>query len=84
MTPDALDIAVGGIILLSIVFAYFRGIVKEIFTLLGLGLAGYTAYKGGHILIPEFNKWLQVPEEGSAEKEHHIDRIPPLLSLHGR
>lgn len=81
MTPDALDIAVGGIILLSIVFAYFRGLVKEIFTLLGLGLAVFTSYKGGDMLIPGMDKWLKVPVDGCTDKtEKVLTILSPCLA----
>ncbi|MBI3440940.1 MAG: CvpA family protein, partial [Proteobacteria bacterium] len=62
MTPLALDIAIGLVITLSTVIAYLRGIIKEVFTLVGLFVAGFLAYQGGHLLVPEFNKWLHVPD----------------------
>jgi membrane protein required for colicin V production len=68
MTPLALDIAIGLIIFLSTLAAYFRGLIKEVFTLLGLAVAVFLAYKLGHLLVPEFNQWLHVPEEGDKTK----------------
>ncbi len=76
MTPVALDIAIGAVIFLSTLIAYFRGIVKEFFTLAGLGLAVFVSMKAGHLLVPGLNKWLGVPLEGStptaAEKAQKV------------
>ncbi len=72
MTPLALDIAIGGIIFLSVLISYIRGIIKEIFTLLGLGVAGFASYSAGHLLIPGLNKWLDVPAAGSDKKAELI------------
>jgi uncharacterized membrane protein required for colicin V production len=82
MTPVALDIAVGLFILLSVLVAYFRGIVKEIFTLGGFAAAVFTAYKVGHLLVPEFNQWLHVTEGKEADKSEYILGIlsPALTS----
>lgn len=62
MTPIALDIAVGLIIALSAITAYFRGFVREAFTIGGVALAAFCAHQFGHLLIPEFNNWLHVEE----------------------
>ena len=72
MTPIAFDIAISTIILASTIISYFRGIIKEFFTLAGLGLALFVSYSGGHMLIPGLRKWLGVPLEGSDEKAEKI------------
>ncbi|MCE9507393.1 MAG: CvpA family protein [Alphaproteobacteria bacterium] len=77
MTALALDIAIGFVILLSTVAAYFRGFVKEVFTLIGITVAVFFAYKFGHLLVPEFNQWLHVPAEGDKAK---VELIWGLLS----
>ena len=77
MTPHALDLAIGAIILLSTLIAYFRGIVREFFTLAGFALASFISYKGGHLLVPGLGKWLGVPPEGSNEK---VDLVLGLVS----
>lgn len=65
MTPLALDLVVGFILLMSALIAYFRGIIKEAFTLVGLGLAVFATYKGAHLLVPGLNRLMGVPMEGS-------------------
>ncbi len=72
MTPVALDIIVGVIILLSTVVAYMRGIIKEMFTIFGLFIAAFIAYKGGHLLLPDVNTWLHVPEDGISDKADYV------------
>ncbi|MCK4945564.1 MAG: CvpA family protein [Alphaproteobacteria bacterium] len=72
MTPIAFDLTIGMIILVSTLISYFRGIIKEFFTLAGLGLALFVSYSGGHMLIPGIGKWLGVPQEGSNEKAEKI------------
>lgn len=68
MTPLALDISIGLVILLSTLVAYIRGIVKEAFTLGGLIVAVLLAWKGGHILLPAFNAVFDVPADGEDPK----------------
>ena len=68
MTPLALDLVIGAIIVVSTLAAYFRGIVREFFILAGFALAVFVSYKGGHLLVPGIGKWLGAPPEGSHEK----------------
>jgi len=78
MTPVAFDLTIGTIILASTMISYFRGIIKEFFTLAGLGMALFVSYSGGHMLIPGLGKWLGVPPEGSNEKtEKILDILTP-------
>ncbi|MFH1157846.1 MAG: CvpA family protein [Pseudomonadota bacterium] len=77
MTPIAFDLTVGTIILASTLISYFRGIIKEFFTLAGLGMALYVSYSGGHMLVPGLGKWLGVPPEGSSE---NVEKILGLLT----
>jgi len=72
MTPLALDIAVSSVIMLSIIVAYMRGIIKEMFTVVGLFMAAFIAYKLGHVLVPEFNNIFKVPESGDSEKAEYV------------
>jgi uncharacterized membrane protein required for colicin V production len=74
MTPAILDIIVATIILLSMAIAFYRGIVKEIFTILGLAAATYGTYKGGHLLIPAFNKWLHVSADGGEKAAEAVSK----------
>lgn len=68
MTPLALDIAIALIILLSTVVAYLRGVIREIFTLVTFGISAFIAYAGGHVLVPTFNEWLNVPDGNDTSK----------------
>jgi len=74
MTPAILDIIVAVIILLSVAVAAYRGIVREIFTILGLIVATYGTYKGGHLLIPAFNKWLHVEADGGEKSADIVSK----------
>lgn len=82
MTPIALDIAVGIIILMSTMAAYFRGIIKEVFTLAALGISVFIAYEAGHLLVPPFNDWLGVVEGKAPPKDVLVLGIlsPPLAA----
>jgi len=70
MTPLALDIAVGFIIFLSTLVAYYRGIVREFFVLFGFIVAVFVSFTGGNVLVPTMNKWFGVVEgaEEGAQK----------------
>lgn len=64
MTPAALDIIIAVILALSMLVAYFRGIIREAFTIFALIVATSVTYFAGEIMIPSFNKWLKVDERG--------------------
>ncbi len=80
MTPLALDIAIGSIIFLSTLIAYFRGIIREFFTLAGLGLATYVSYKGGHLLVPGLQKWLGAATDSATEKATVLGLLKPTMA----
>ena len=63
MTPDALDITVAVILLLSAMVAYFRGIIREVFTIVALVAASGTSYFVGPLMVPAFERWLNVDKE---------------------
>jgi membrane protein required for colicin V production len=65
MTPDALDITVAGVLILSAIFAYFRGLIREVFTIGALIAASGAAYAGGGLMLPAFEKWLHVDQDAS-------------------
>jgi membrane protein required for colicin V production len=60
MTPDALDITVAVLLLLSAVMAWFRGLIKEVFTIVALFSASAASYFGGQLMIGPFERWLKV------------------------
>lgn len=66
MTPHVLDLIVAVILLLSTLIAYYRGLIREVFTILGLGLAVFGAYMAGPALTPFFENLLEVPADGGA------------------
>jgi uncharacterized membrane protein required for colicin V production len=74
MTPVVLDLIISVVILLSMGIAYMRGIIREIFTIVGLGGATFASYKGGHLLIPEFNKIFDVQNSSGAEAAEMVSR----------
>jgi len=82
MTPIALDIFVGSIIVISGLVAYLRGIIKEVFTLVTFFLSIFLSYIAGHLLVPEFNSWFGVTEDGGFEKGKLILGIlsPPMAA----
>jgi uncharacterized membrane protein required for colicin V production len=65
MTPDALDITVGVILFLSMLVAYFRGIIREVFTIVALCSAFGASYFVGPLMIPPFEKWLNVDKDAA-------------------
>jgi membrane protein required for colicin V production len=80
MTPLALDLTIGFIILLSTLVAYFRGIVREFFMLAGLALAALAAYKLGHVLEPEVGNWIKAHAEGGDEKAKVLGLLTPDIA----
>jgi uncharacterized membrane protein required for colicin V production len=66
MTPQALDLTILLTIILSTGFACWRGFVREMLTIAGVGLSGFAAWKGGHLLVPVFNDWLGVTKDGGS------------------
>lgn len=74
MTPEMLDITIAIVILLSGIIAYFRGLIREIFTILSLIVATTAAYAGGDMMIPSFDKWLHVDHKAGAQAAEAVTR----------
>ena len=74
MTPAVLDIIVAIIILLSVAIAFYRGIIREIFTIVGLGASVIGAWKGGPLLIPLFNDLLGVKADGGEKAAEAVSK----------
>ena len=74
MTPAALDITIAIILLLSAIVAYFRGLIREIFTIVALIVACGAAYMGGDMMIPSFDKWLHVNKKVGAEAANAVSK----------
>ena len=77
MTPAVFDLIIITVLLLSTLFAYIRGIIREIFTIIGLGASSLAAYKGGPLLVPQFNAWLDVPADGGEKAAEIVSRANP-------
>jgi membrane protein required for colicin V production len=63
-----LDIVVLVIILISCAIAFLRGFIREALGVVTLGLALFTAYKLGPLLLPVMEGWLGVVEGQEPEK----------------
>ncbi|MDE1151991.1 MAG: CvpA family protein [Micavibrio sp.] len=74
MTPAALDIIIACILALSALVAYFRGLIREIFTIIALIVASGAAYLGGDMMIPSFDKWLHVDKKVGAEAANAVSK----------
>ncbi len=53
-----LDIVVAVILFLSMLVAWFRGFIREVLTILGLGGAAVGALYGSPYIIPSLSKWM--------------------------
>jgi membrane protein required for colicin V production len=74
MTPAALDIAIACILLLSGMVAYFRGIIREAFTIVALVAATGAAYFGGSLMEPAFRTWLHVKPGVGEQAAHAVSK----------
>jgi membrane protein required for colicin V production len=80
MTSYALDIAIFALIFLSALVSYFRGLVKEFFTLAGLILASFSAYQMGHLLVPGLNGIYGVPADGTDNGTKILGILSPPMA----
>lgn len=78
MSPILLDSIIGIIILLSVVFAFFRGFVREMLTIVNLAGAAAAGYFLAPAVKPRFDEWLAVPKEGQ-KAELIWGAIPPEI-----
>jgi uncharacterized membrane protein required for colicin V production len=60
LTPDAIDITVGVTLFLSMLIAYFRGLIREIFTIVTMFASMGASYFGGPLMLQPFEKWFNV------------------------
>lgn len=77
MTPVILDTITGIMILLSVIFAFFRGFIKEMITIVNLAASSYSAYFMGPQLEPTFTGWLVTPVKEGEEAPKILGFIPP-------
>ncbi len=62
------DILVVAVILISVVIAFLRGLVREVLTILGIIGSIAASYIGGPLLLPYMNNWLGITEENISDK----------------
>jgi uncharacterized membrane protein required for colicin V production len=74
MTPAVFDLTIVLLLLLSTALACWRGIIKEMFTIIGMAAAALGAWKGGHMLVPFFNDWLNVPKDGGERAAEAVSK----------
>jgi uncharacterized membrane protein required for colicin V production len=74
MTPLIFDLCILFVILASMAMAYYRGLIREVLTIVGLGVAVFSAYKLGPFLLPYFNKWLKVPADGGEKAAEAVSK----------
>ena len=59
MTPAMLDGFFAAVLLISMLVACFRGLIREVFTIIGLVVSSVAGIKGGPLLVPFYNDWLK-------------------------
>lgn len=74
MTPEALDITIGCILLFSGIVAYVRGLIREAFTIVALIAATAAAYFGGSLMTPAFRDWLHVKPGVGEQAAHAVSK----------
>ena len=80
MTPLALDTTVAVVILLSAAIAAYRGLIREVFSIVALASAVFVTYKGGALLVPRFNDWFGVGQDVSKSGASHAHLVMGILS----
>ena len=68
-----IDLVILGIIIISAVVAFFRGFIKEVLTIVGLGGAAVGAFLFGGMAVPLFESWIINPND---EDYKFFDLIP--------
>ncbi len=68
-----LDVVILGIMLVSAVIAFFRGLINEVLTIVGLGGAAFGAFMFGGKAVPMFTNWIVNPED---EDYKFFDVVP--------
>ena len=78
MSPVMIDSIVAIIMLLSAIFAFFRGFVRELLTIVNLGGAAVCAWLFAKDLLPTTDRWLDVDRTLSPEDK---DKIPDIWGV---
>lgn len=74
------DIIVGFVVLASVLIAFYRGLIREVLTIFGIGGGLVASYIGGPLLLPITNNLLGVTEDG--EVAYLFGILPyPILSF---
>jgi uncharacterized membrane protein required for colicin V production len=74
VTPAVFDLTIFLILFLSTVIACWRGLIRELFTIVGLGASALGAWKGGRFLVPVFNDWLGVTQDGGEKAAETVSK----------
>lgn len=84
MSPVMIDSIVGIIMLLSAVFAFFRGFVRELLTIVNLAGASVCAWLFAKDLEPVTDGWLDVNRSLSGDEKDKVEKlwgaIPPDMA----
>lgn len=75
MSPIMIDSVVAIVMLLSAIFAFFRGFVRELLTIVNLGGAAVCAWLFANDLQPTTDGWLGVDRSLSAEDKEKVQEI---------
>lgn len=75
MSPVMIDSIVAIIMLLSAIFAFFRGFVRELLTIVNLGGAAVCAWLFSKDLLPTTDRWLDVDRSLSGEEKEKVPEI---------
>jgi len=80
MSPILLDSIVAIVILLSVIFAFFRGFVREMLTIVNLGGASAAAYFFSPMLKAPFAEWLGAKPD---VPQGAMDKAPEAAKIFG-
>lgn len=79
MSPVMIDSIVGIVMLLSAIFAFFRGFVRELLTIVNLGGAAVCAWLFAKDLQPTTDGWLDVNRALSGDEKEKVEKIWGVL-----
>lgn len=79
MSPVMIDSIVGIVMLLSAIFAFFRGFVRELLTIVNLGGASVCAWLFAKDLQPTTDGWLDVNRALSGDEKEKVEKIWGVL-----
>lgn len=75
-----LDVVIICVMLVSAVIAFFRGLINEVLTIVGLGGAALGAFMFGGLAVPMFTGWIVNPDD---EDYKFFDAVPDDIVAEG-